>query len=247
MDDKTYFGDEKVSYSEKTDKVKGVFHSVASKYDLMNDAMSLGVHRLWKRSTINRMQLRPGLKVLDLAGGTGDFSIKIAPKVAPGGKVVLSDINEAMLDVGRDRVIDAGLFNDIECVLANAEEQPFADNEFDRIIIAFGLRNVSHQDTALKEMLRVLKPGGLCTILEFSKVIVPGLDKAYDIYSEHLIPKMGGVLANDTESYEYLVKSIRRHPDQETLKQMMTDAGFHNAKYTNFSGGIVALHQGYKI
>lgn len=247
MSDGTYFGDEEVSHQEKTDRVGGVFHSVANKYDLMNDAMSLGVHRIWKCQTITKMRLRQGMSVLDLAGGTGDFSIKIAPKVGKTGRVVLSDINESMLSVGKDRVIDAGLFDQIECVQANAECLPFADNQFDRIIIAFGLRNVSHQDVALREMLRVLKPGGMCTILEFSKVVVPGLNRVYDLYSEHCIPKMGKILTGDEASYDYLVKSIRRHPDQETLKQMMTDAGFYQACYENFSAGIVALHRGYKI
>ncbi len=247
MNDKTYFGDEQVSFKEKTERVGGVFTSVASKYDIMNDVMSFGIHRLWKHTAIARMNLRPGMEVLDLAGGTGDFSMKIAPQVGDSGRVVLSDINEAMLAVGRDRVIDAGLINQVECVVANAEELPFADNQFDRIIIAFGLRNVTQQDLALKEMLRVLRPGGLCTILEFSKVLLPGLDKAYDIYSEHVIPKMGEVITGDRESYEYFIRSIRRHPDQETLQQMMLDAGFYNAKYENLSAGIVAIHQGYKI
>lgn len=247
MSDDTYFGDEQVSHQEKTARVGGVFHSVANKYDLMNDAMSMGVHRVWKRQTIAKMRLRPGMAVLDLAGGTGDFSLKIAPKVGATGRVVLSDINESMLTVGRDRVIDAGLFENIECVLANAESLPFADNEFDRIVIAFGLRNVSHQELALREMWRVLKPGGLCSILEFSKVVVPGIDRVYDFYSEYCIPKMGKLLVGDEASYDYLVKSIRRHPDQATLKQMMEAAGFHRASYTNFSAGVVALHQGYKI
>ena len=247
MTDKTYFGDEQVSFAEKTERVGGVFSSVASKYDIMNDVMSAGIHRIWKHATINKMNLRPGMSVLDLAGGTGDFSIKIAPKVGDTGRVVLSDINEAMLEEGKNRVIDSGLLGQIECVVANAEQLPFADNEFDSIIIAFGLRNVSHKDLALKEMFRVLKPGGLCSVLEFSKVLVPGLDKAYDLYSEHVIPKMGEIITGDRDSYEYFIRSIRRHPDQETLKQMMVDAGFYNAKYENFSAGIVALHQGYKV
>ena len=247
MGNDTYFGNKEVSHQEKTELVGEVFHSVAKKYDVMNDAMSLGIHRLWKRRAIAKMCLRPGMSVLDLAGGTGDFSIQIAPKVGKSGRVVLSDINESMLSVGQDRVIDAGLFEQIECVQANAECLPFEDNQFDRIIIAFGLRNVSQQDVALREMLRVLKPGGMCAVLEFSKVVVPGLNRLYDVYSEYCIPKMGKVITGDEASYDYLVKSIQRHPDQDTLKQMMLDAGFYQASYHNFSAGIVALHWGYKI
>ena len=247
MGDDAYFGHKAVSHLEKTVLVGEVFHSVAYKYDLMNDAMSLGIHRLWKRRTIVKMCLRPGMAVLDLAGGTGDFSLQIAPKVGKSGRVVLSDINASMLSVGQDRVTDAGLFDQIECVQANAECLPFEKNQFDRIIIAFGLRNVSHQDVALQEMLRVLKPGGMCAVLEFSKVVVPGLNRLYDAYSKYCIPTMGKVITGDEASYDYLVQSIQRHPDQETLKDMMTDAGFYQASYCNFSAGIVALHWGYKV
>lgn len=247
-DDKTtHFGFREVPESAKAGMVGQVFSSVASRYDVMNDVMSLGIHRLWKRFTIEQAGVRPGQKILDVAGGTGDLSAQFAPRVGASGSVTVADINAAMLDVGRARLADAGLAGNIEFVQANAECLPFPDNHFDCITIAFGLRNVTHIDAALASMFRVLKPGGRLLVLEFSKPTFPGLSAVYDAYSFHLLPKLGKLIANDEDSYRYLVESIRKHPDQETLKGMMTHAGFERVHYFNLSGGIVALHKGYKF
>lgn len=243
----THFGFRDVPVSEKAGLVGQVFHSVASKYDLMNDLMSMGIHRAWKRFAIEQMQLRPGLQVLDVAGGTGDLTKRIARRIGHTGRVVLSDINSSMLEAGRDRLADEGIVGNVEIVQANAECLPFPDNSFDRIIIGFGLRNVTHKEEALASMFRVLKPGGQLLILEFSKPTLPGLGKIYDSYSFNILPVLGKVVARDEASYRYLAESIRKHPDQETLKQMMADAGFERSHYFNLSGGIVALHKGYKF
>lgn len=227
--------------------VADVFHSVAAKYDIMNDVMSFGIHRLWKRFTLDCSGVRPGQHVLDLAGGTGDIAALFAKRVGPTGKVVLADINESMLNVGRDKLRDLGLVKNIDFVQANAEALPFADNSFDIITIGFGLRNVTDKDAALRSMYRVLKPGGRLLVLEFSKPEHELLSKAYDLYSFRILPFMGQLIANDKESYQYLAESIRMHPDQDTLKNMMCDAGFMEVSYHNLTGGIVALHRGYKF
>lgn len=243
---KTHFGYKTVDEHEKASLVADIFRSVAPKYDLMNDLMSMGMHRLWKRFTIREAAVRQGQRVLDVASGTGDLAKAFAKKVGASGQVVMTDINDAMLAVGRDRMIDAGILGNVECVQADAENLPFADNYFDCITIAFGLRNVTHKDVALKSMFRVLKPGGKLLILEFSKPVLPMLNKIYDTYSFNIIPKLGELVTNDRESYQYLVESIRMHPDQETLKGMLEEAGFEDAGYHNLSGGIVALHKGFK-
>lgn len=243
---KTHFGYRQVKSDEKANLVAEVFRSVAPKYDLMNDLMSFGMHRLWKKFTIAQAALKPGNIVLDVASGTGDLAKAFARIVGPTGKVVMTDINEAMLQVGRDRLIDAGIVGNLECVLADAEKLPFEDNYFDCITIAFGLRNVTNKDVALKSMYRVLKPGGKLLILEFSQARSPILSKIYDFYSFNVIPKMGEIVTNDRESYQYLVESIRMHPNQATLKSMMTTAGFEDAEYFNLCGGVVALHKGWK-
>ena len=240
------FGFSEVPVTEKVKRVKGVFDSVAGNYDIMNDVMSMGIHRLWKRQTIDLSGVRPGNKVLDLAGGTGDLTKAFAKRVGKDGKVVLADINESMVRVGRDRLIDEGVGGNVEYTITNAEALAFPDNTFDIATIAFGLRNVTHKDVALAELCRVLKPGGQLLVLEFSKVTNPALSKLYDFYSFNILPKMGKVIANDEASYQYLAESIRMHPDQETLKQMMLDAGFDKAEYLNFTQGIVALHRGWK-
>ncbi|SFR53440.1 bifunctional demethylmenaquinone methyltransferase/2-methoxy-6-polyprenyl-1,4-benzoquinol methylase UbiE [Thiomicrospira sp. ALE5] len=241
------FGFSQVPLNEKVKKVKGVFDSVADNYDLMNDVMSMGIHRLWKQQTIALSGVRPGMTVLDLAGGTGDLSLAMAKKVGKTGTVVLADINESMLRVGRDRLIDAGVGSQVKFNVANAEALSFPDNHFDVVTMAFGLRNVTHKDQALAEIYRVLKPGGQALILEFSKVHSPLLSQAYDVYSFKILPKMGKLIAKDEASYQYLAESIRMHPDQDTLKQMMLDAGFDRASYMNMTGGIVALHRGWKF
>ena len=240
------FGYQEIPINEKTEKVAEVFHSVASKYDLMNDLMSFGIHRLWKFITIELSAVRPGNVVLDLAGGTGDLTKKFSKLVGDSGKVVLADINNSMLQVGRKRLLDQGIFQNIECVQANAECLPFPDNSFDCITIAFGLRNVTRKQQALQSMYRVLKPGGRLLVLEFSKPRFPGLKPLYDAYSFSILPKLGKWIANDSDSYQYLAESIRRHPDQETLKSMMLEAGFIKVDYHNLTGGIVALHKGIK-
>jgi len=242
----THFGYKTVDAKDKVKLVAGVFHSVAAKYDLMNDLMSGGVHRLWKRFTIELSGVRPGNKVLDIAGGTGDLTAKFSRIVGRDGKVVLADINDSMLKVGRDKLIDKGIVGNVEYVQANAECLPFPDNYFDCVSIAFGLRNVTDKDAALRSMLRVLKPGGRLLILEFSKPQSAVLGKLYDTYSFTALPVLGKLIANDADSYRYLAESIRMHPDQDTLKQMMETAGFARAEYFNMTGGVVALHRGLK-
>lgn len=243
----THFGYEEVQRDDKAGRVAGVFHSVASSYDLMNDVMSMGIHRLWKRYTIEMSGVRSGQRVLDIAGGTGDLTAKFSELVGDTGEVVLADINESMLEVGRERLVDRGIINNIRYVQANAEVLPFPDNHFDCISIAFGLRNVTDKDAALHSMYRVLKPGGRLLILEFSKPVVPGLGPVYDAYSFKLLPLMGKLIARDDASYRYLAESIRMHPKQDELLAMMQEAGFERCEYFNLSGGIVALHRGYKL
>lgn len=242
----THFGYQHVNTEEKSHLVAEVFRSVAPKYDLMNDLMSFGLHRLWKRFTIAQANLHASQFVLDVASGTGDLAKAFAKIVGPYGKVVMTDINEAMLEVGRNRLVDAGILGNIECVQADAECLPFADNYFDCVTIAFGLRNVTDKSAALRSMFRVLKPGGKLLILEFSHSPLPLLQKFYDMYSFNVIPKMGELVTNDRDSYQYLVESIRMHPNQDTLKSMMVEAGFEDVDYFNLSGGIVALHKGFK-
>lgn len=246
-DNTTHFGYKDVPVEEKQAMVADVFHSVAAKYDVMNDLMSFGIHRLWKRFTIDMSGVRPGNKVLDLAGGTGDLTKKFSKIVGPSGKVVLADINSSMLEVGRERLTNQGYVGNIEYVQANAQYLPFEDNTFDVITIAFGLRNVTDKDEALRSMFRVLKPGGRLLVLEFSQTNNPLLKKAYDLYSFTALPLMGKIVTNDSESYKYLAESIRMHPDQETLKGMMSEAGFNRVSYHNMTGGMVALHRGIKV
>jgi|TARA_B110000977_G_scaffold33921_1_gene45210 demethylmenaquinone methyltransferase/2-methoxy-6-polyprenyl-1,4-benzoquinol methylase len=242
----THFGFKTVPIEEKAKKVADVFHSVAAKYDLMNDLMSAGVHRLWKRYTIELSGVRAGQSVLDVAGGTGDLTAKFSKIVGKTGKIILVDINESMLRIGRDKLIDMGCSNQVLYTLADAQCLPFPDNTFDCITIAFGLRNVTDKDMALRSMNRILKPGGRLLVLEFSKPSNPVLKKFYDFYSFKLLPKIGDFIANDSDSYQYLAESIRMHPDQNTLQNMMTDANFVNTEYYNMTGGIVALHRGFK-
>ncbi|ELA08337.1 2-octaprenyl-6-methoxy-1,4-benzoquinone methylase [Moraxella macacae 0408225] len=245
-DEETHFGYQTVKKSQKQEKVAEVFTSVAKKYDIMNDLMSFGIHRLWKRYAISLTGVRAGQNVLDIAGGTGDLAKVFSKEVGRTGHVVLSDINEAMLEVGRERLINAGC-NNVDFVLANAENlEPFADESFDLVTISFGLRNVTDKDAALRAMYRVLKKGGRLLVLEFSKPVFEPLSKAYDLYSFTALPLMGKIVANDSESYQYLAESIRMHPDQRTLKSMMVEAGFVNCDYHNLTGGIVAVHRGFK-
>jgi len=243
----THFGYKTIEKEDKISMVAGVFHSVAKQYDVMNDLMSFGVHRLWKRFTIDASGVRPGNKVLDLAGGTGDLTAKFSKLVGRQGKVVLADINSSMLNVGRDKLRDKGLVQNIEYVQANAEYLPFEENTFDIVTIAFGLRNVTDKNKALRSIYSVLKPGGRLLVLEFSKPEHELLNKAYDFYSFNILPKMGAIVAKDGDSYQYLAESIRMHPDQDTLKAMMDDAGFEQTTYKNLTGGVVALHKGYKF
>ena len=243
----THFGFSQVKKEEKASKVAEVFDSVASKYDIMNDVMSFGVHHLWKKFTLELCGLREGHQVLDLAGGTGDLALKQAKMVGKTGRVVLADINASMLREGRDRVLNAGLVNRIATCQCNAEILPFEDNSFDCITIAFGLRNVTDKAKALQSMRRVLKPGGRLCVLEFSKPLYEPLEKIYDFYSFKILPKMGEIIAKDRDSYQYLAESIRMHPDQQTLKTMMTEeAGFDEVEIFNMTGGIVALHRAFK-
>ena len=243
----TDFGYEQVAPDEKTRRVGSVFTSVASEYDLMNDVMSLGVHRLWKRQAVHLCAIRKNYNVLDLAGGTGDIARLIQQQLGPDGHITLCDINASMLQQGRDRFVDKGIIKGVDYVQANAEALPFADNSFDCMTIAFGLRNVTNKDMALRSMYSKLKYGSQLVILEFSKIVIPVLDKLYDHYSFKLIPKFGKLIANDEASYRYLVESIRMHPDQKPLANMMKHAGFENVQYYNLSGGIVAIHRGYKL
>ncbi len=240
----THFGYQTVDEAEKAKRVAGVFTSVASKYDIMNDLMSAGLHRIWKRFAVGLANVHEGNRVLDVAGGSADLSRLFLKKVGSSGQVVLTDINNAMLRVGRDRLLDEGVAT--PTTQCDAEHLPFPDNYFDCVSIAFGLRNVTHKDAALREMHRVLKPGGRVIVLEFSKVVKP-LEKAYDLYSFKLLPKMGEMIAGDAESYRYLAESIRMHPGQEELKQMMIDAGLVRVEYFNMTGGVVAVHRGYKL
>jgi demethylmenaquinone methyltransferase/2-methoxy-6-polyprenyl-1,4-benzoquinol methylase len=243
----THFGFQQVPLGEKVRKVGAVFDSVANKYDIMNDVMSLGVHRLWKRFTIEQSGVRAGQRVLDLAGGTGDLAARFARMVGAEGEVVLADINGAMLRQGRARLLDRGINGNVRYVQANAECLPFPDHHFDCITMAFGLRNVTDKQAALASMFRILKPGGRLLVLEFSQVKAPGLKPLYDFYSFQVLPRMGRLIANDEASYRYLAESIRMHPDQETLKGMMEQAGFEDCGYFNLSGGIVALHRGFRF
>ena len=245
-DDTTDFGYERVRKEEKAGRVREVFCSVASRYDLMNEPMSGGMHRLWKRFTIELSSVRPGQTVLDIAGGTGDLAAKFSQRVGPDGHVILADINAAMLSVGRDRLIDKGALNNISVSQADAQFLPYADNSIDCITIAFGLRNVTDKALALRSMHRVLKPGGRLLVLEFSKPTSPLLSQVYDAYSFSALPFMGKLITNDADSYRYLAESIRKHPDQETLLEMVEDAGFVDCKYHNMTGGIVAIHRGVK-
>jgi demethylmenaquinone methyltransferase/2-methoxy-6-polyprenyl-1,4-benzoquinol methylase len=242
----THFGYQTVPVDDKADLVKGVFDSVAGNYDIMNDLMSGGLHRLWKRRTIEQAAVRKGHVVLDLAGGTGDLAKEFAKLVGPQGHVVLADINAAMLRQGRRRMVDAGVAGNLSIAQVDAQNLPFADGTFDRITIAFGLRNVTDKDAALRSMFRVLKPGGKLLILEFSKPN-EAVKPAYDLYSFKVLPMLGKFVANDADSYQYLAESIRMHPDQETLLGMLTDAGFERARFQNLAGGIVALHSGFRI
>lgn len=241
------FGYKQVARDEKQGLVANVFNSVAKKYDIMNDVMSFGIHRLWKRYTIDCSGVRKGMKVLDIAGGTGDLTAQFSRRVGPTGEVVLADINQAMLDVGRDKLRNMGIVDNVDYVQANAEELPFESDRFDIITIAFGLRNVTDKQKALESMFRVLKPGGRLLVLEFSKPVPPLLSQAYDFYSFNVLPKMGQLVAGDADSYQYLAESIRMHPDQETLKGMMETAGYEQVTYQNLTGGIVALHRGFKF
>jgi demethylmenaquinone methyltransferase/2-methoxy-6-polyprenyl-1,4-benzoquinol methylase len=244
--DTTHFGYKEVESEAKAGMVADVFHSVAARYDLMNDLMSAGIHRMWKRFTIELSGVRKGNAVLDIAGGTGDLAARFADIVGAEGRVVLADINDSMLKVGRDKLLDNGVLGNLEFVQADAQSLPFPDDSFDCVTIAFGLRNVTDKDAALRSMLRVLKPGGRLLVLEFSKPDNPLLSKAYDTYSFRVLPLMGRLVADDADSYQYLAESIRMHPDQETLKDMMEDAGFSRCEYHNMTGGVVALHKGIK-
>jgi demethylmenaquinone methyltransferase/2-methoxy-6-polyprenyl-1,4-benzoquinol methylase len=242
----TDFGYERVSWREKASRVRGVFDSVAGNYDLMNDLMSGGAHRLWKRFTLSLTGLRPGQRALDVAGGTGDLAAGLARQVGDRGLVVLSDINSAMLSRGRDRLTDRGAVGNVQYVQANAERLPFPDDSFDCITIGFGLRNVTDKPAALAAMRRVLKPGGQLLVLEFSHPVAPGLGPLYDLYSFRVLPLLGRIVARDEASYRYLAESIRMHPGQEALLEMMRAAGLEGCRYHNLSGGIVALHRAYK-
>jgi demethylmenaquinone methyltransferase / 2-methoxy-6-polyprenyl-1,4-benzoquinol methylase len=243
----THFGFKRVATEEKASLVRGVFDSVAEHYDIMNDLMSMGVHRIWKRIAVQLSNVRKGEKVLDLAGGTGDLTTLFERRVGEEGNVVLADINAQMLRTGRNRLIDRGLVGNIQYTQVNAECLPFADNSFDCVCIAFGLRNVTDKDAALRSMYRVLKPGGRAIVLEFSHPIDPITEKVYDFYSFNLLPKIGKWVAKDEDSYRYLAESIRMHPKQDELKAMMETAGFERCEYFNMTQGIVAVHRGYKI
>lgn len=241
------FGYRQVAPGEKTRLVGRVFDSVAERYDMMNDLMSVGVHRLWKRHFVETLMLRPGMHVLDLASGTGDVAAQVASKLGPEGKLVATDINRAMLERGRDRLTDANLVVNIQFAQADAEALPFPSRAFHRVTIAFGLRNVTRKERALAEALRVLKPGGSLSVLEFSRVRSGMLGAVYDFYSHNVLPAMGRLVTGDADSYRYLAESIRRHPDQEMLKSMLEQAGFERVSYRNLSAGIVAIHTGWRL
>ena len=243
----THFGFQTVNVEEKAERVRNVFDSVANRYDIMNDLMSLGIHRLWKHIAVDLAGVRAGMKVLDLASGTGDLASRFAGLVGPGGEVVMSDINLAMLEEGRKRMVDEGHAGNIDYMQIDAESIPFPDNSFHVVTIGFGLRNVTDKEKALREMFRVLKPGGRALVLEFSKPTSKPLEKLYDFYSFKALPLMGRIVANDADSYRYLAESIRMHPDQETLREMMEQAGFEDCDYHNLTGGIVAVHRGFKL
>ena len=245
--DTTHFGYQEVPTADKASRVREVFDSVAGRYDVMNDLMSLGVHRLWKRFTIAQTGLREGERALDVAGGTGDLTIGMARQVGRSGEVILTDINERMLREGRGRLVDSGIAGNVRCAVADAERLPFPDRAFDCITIAFGLRNVTAKDEALAEMYRVLRPGGQLLVLEFSQPVAPGLKPVYDAYSFQVLPLMGKLVAGDADSYRYLAESIRMHPGQDELLRMFETAGFEQCRYHNLTGGIVALHRGYRV
>ena len=242
----TDFGFQQVPWRDKARRVRAVFDSVAGRYDLMNDLMSAGAHRLWKQFALSLTGLRAGDQALDIAGGTGDLAAGLARQVGKSGLVVLADINASMLQHGRDRLIDRGLVGNLQYVQANAEQLPFADGSFDVVTIGFGLRNVTDKPAALAAMRRALKPGGQLLVLEFSKPVLPALGRLYDAYSFKLLPWLGRAVAGDAESYRYLAESIRRHPDQEALLELMKTAGLESCRYHNLTGGIVALHRGYR-
>jgi len=241
------FGYERVPWGEKKSRVRGVFDSVAPRYDLMNDVMSGGLHRLWKRFTLAKTGLRPGQRALDVAAGSGDLAAGLARQVGKSGRVVVTDINAAMLAEGRDRLLNEGLVGNVEYVLADAENLPFPDGSFHCVTIGFGLRNVTDKDAALRSLYRVLKPGGRLLVLEFSRPRLGVLSPLYDTYSFQVLPRLGQLLAGDAESYRYLAESIRKHPDQDTLKTMMQSAGFERCEYFNLTAGIVAVHQGFRL
>jgi demethylmenaquinone methyltransferase/2-methoxy-6-polyprenyl-1,4-benzoquinol methylase len=244
--DTTDFGYREIPRDEKARRVRDVFDSVADRYDLMNDLMSGGAHRLWKQFALRLTGLARGAQALDVAGGTGDLAAGLARQVGPTGLVVLADINGRMLQHGRDRLIDAGLTGSVQYVQADAERLPFAEHSFHCVTIGFGLRNVTDKDAALRSMYRVLRPGGQLLVLEFSKPVLPALSRLYDLYSFSVLPRLGGIVAGDADSYRYLAESIRRHPDQTTLLRMMQQAGFEDGRYHNLMGGIVAVHRGYR-
>lgn len=245
-DKKTHFGYQNVNWNEKQKKVADVFHSVAPKYDLMNDLMSFGIHRVWKKITINKANAKKGDTILDLAGGTGDLALSFSKAIGENGQIILSDINNSMLTIGKNKLINKGRINNIDYIQANAECLPFKNNTFDIITMSFGLRNVTDKPKALKSMYESIKPGGKLLILEFSKPLLPMISSIYDKYSFTVLPILGKFLLNDSESYQYLAESIRKHPNQNTLKNMIEDVGFDCCTYKNMSGGIVALHIGYK-
>lgn len=240
----THFGFESVNEADKAQRVAKVFHSVAQRYDIMNDLMSGGLHRVWKTFAVGRAQVRPGMRVLDIAGGTGDLTRAFAKRAGPTGEVWLTDINDSMLKVGRDRLLDRGVVTPV--AVCDAECLPFPDHYFDRVSVAFGLRNMTHKDQALAEMHRVLKPGGKLLVLEFSRV-TPALAPLYDWYSFNVLPKIGRLVASDEDSYRYLAESIRVHPDQQSLADMLRTAGFGRVQYFNLTAGVVALHEGVRL